>query len=93
MQINLPANWPTAAQNEKGRMLYREAFAHDLDPSVFVRHAAPRKVFSVRWIEDHSEADLRAALDSRSGDPEFYFSNPPPQGTQVALARKYGWVK
>jgi hypothetical protein len=92
-QLSIPYNWPAPVHNEKGRMLLRDGYTYDFDHGFFVRHASPGKVFSVPWVEDHTESQLRAALQSRKADPEFYFNEPQAPGTEEKLAKKYGWTK
>jgi hypothetical protein len=92
MAVSIPINWPACVHNAKGDALLREAFGYDFDPGLFVRHATPRKVFSVEWVENHSVQELNQALLSR-GDPEFYWMGTQPPNIEAVLAKKYGWTK
>jgi hypothetical protein len=89
--FRLPNRWPVEASGEKGEALHGAACAYDFDSHVFVRHAPPRKIFSVEWIHDNSASALRDAIASRGKDPEFYFSDVSPASV-YDLARRYGWM-
>jgi hypothetical protein len=87
MAVTVPHDWPACLKNEKGAALLREAYGYDRPRGLFVRHAAPRKVFSVEWLEDHSISDPKQALLSRRGDPEFYWTGTQPVGIEPQLAK------
>jgi hypothetical protein len=93
LAVSIPSSWPACVHNDKGDALLREAYDYDFDLGLFVRHTAPRKVFSVEWVENHSIHELNQALLSRRGDPEFYWTGTQPPRVEATLAKKYGWTK
>ncbi|MGO9084438.1 MAG: hypothetical protein ACLQBK_04360 [Candidatus Sulfotelmatobacter sp.] len=62
----------------KRQILEDAGFAYSFDRLSYINREA-RKVFSLEFVEDHSEADLRACISEPAppGDWRFYFNSPP----------------
>jgi hypothetical protein len=61
----------------KSRLLREAGYAYDFERMVYV-NSAKKKVFSIEFVDDHSEADIRSRLDEPSdGEWSFYFNQPP----------------
>lgn len=64
----------------KEPILRSRGYAYNFDRMVYLNREA-KKAFSVEWIEDHSEEELRQALDEQnaSDDWQLYLSARPSQ--------------
>jgi hypothetical protein len=63
----------------KERILEDAGYAYSFDRSIYVNRAA-RKVFSVAFVQDHSEADLEELIKKPAlpaGEWCFYFNADP----------------
>ena len=68
----------TALAN-KGRLLENAGYAYGFDRMIYF-NPKTRKVFSIAFVEDHSESELQKCIDENTGGAEwhFYFNSPPP---------------
>jgi hypothetical protein len=61
----------------KSRLLREAGYAYDFERMVYV-NSAKKKVFSIEFVDDHSEAEIRRRLDEHTnGEWNFYFNQEP----------------
>ncbi len=62
----------------KGQILQDAGYAYNFDRMVYFSPTA-KKVFSVEFVEDHTESDLRKYISeaTNGADWRFYFNSPP----------------
>jgi hypothetical protein len=76
----------------KTQILEDAGYAYSLDRSIYVNRC-DRKVFSVEFVQDHSEAELEERIKEPSppsGEWRFYFNSPPSEGVIRELIRILG---
>ena len=66
-------------------------YAYSFDREIYVSRPA-RKVFSLEFIEDHSEDELEARIKepSPNGEWRFYFNTPPSDAVKRELSTILG---
>ncbi|MFH0810168.1 MAG: hypothetical protein V2A77_06830 [Pseudomonadota bacterium] len=80
-----------ARLNPKERILQQAGYAYSFDRMVyFNRHT--KKVFSVEFVEDHSEKELQRLLGEETEGAlwHFYFNSPPPDAVKNELESVLG---
>jgi len=61
----------------KSRLLREAGYAYDFERMVYV-NSAKKKVFSIEFIDDHNETEIRSCLDEHNGGKwNFYFNQQP----------------
>ena len=76
----------------KIQLLKDAGFEYSFDRSIYLNRNA-RKVFSVEFVEDHSEEELEAVireLSPKSGEWSFYFNSAPSAAVKRDLATILG---
>ena len=72
----------------KKQILADAGYAYSFDREIYLNRKA-RKVFSLDFVEDHSEASLRASVVEpapSTGEWRFYFNLPPSEGVKRDLS-------
>ena len=88
--MKIPDDWPKGISEESADALLEAGFRFDrFDEGIFVSDS-PRKVISLRWLQDRPIEQLRAAIASRQGDVEFYFGRMA-EDLSRTLKRRYEW--
>ena len=80
----------TALAN-KGHILEEAGYAYGFDRMIYF-NPKTTKVFSVEFVEDHSESELRKCIDENTGGGEwrFYFNSPPTESVKNELESVFG---
>jgi hypothetical protein len=67
----------------KKRLLSDAGYVYSFDRDLYMNREA-KKVFSVEFIEDHSEDEIRAGIDELTGAEawRFYFNTPPSESVR-----------
>jgi hypothetical protein len=75
----------------KGDTLEKAGYSYGFDRMVYF-NPRTRKVFSLEFVEDTSEAELqRCICENTEGDDwQFYFNSPPSEAVKRELARVLG---
>lgn len=76
----------------KNQLLKDAGFEYSFDRSIYLNRNA-RKVFSVEFVEDHSEDELEAGIREPSPKPgewRFYFNSEPSAAVKRDLATILG---
>lgn len=71
----------------KSQILRDAGYVYNFDRMVYFNRAT-KKVFSVEFVEDHDESDLRKCISEETNGSEwrFYFNNPrPPEAVEREL--------
>jgi hypothetical protein len=71
----------------KGQILENAGYAYNFDRMVYFNRAT-KKVFSIEFVEDHDETELRKCVSEETNGSEwrFYFNNPyPPEAVKREL--------
>jgi len=72
----------------KGKLLEGAQYRYHFDRELYVNRDA-RKVFSLEFVEDNDEAELRQLIDMENrGGWLFYFNAPPSPTVKQALQRE-----
>ncbi len=72
----------------KERILEDAGYAYSFDRSIYINRDA-RNVFSVEFVQDHSEAQLEARIKEPAppaGEWRFYFNSPPSEAVKRDLS-------
>ena len=72
----------------KTQILEDAGYAYSFDRGIYINRSA-RKVFSVEFVEDHSDAELEARIREPwppSGEWRFYFNSPPSDSVKRELS-------
>ena len=71
----------------KSQILRDAGYVYNFDRMVYFNRAT-KKVFSVQFVEDHNESDLRKHIreETNGADWRFYFNSPPPDAVKRELA-------
>lgn len=79
------------AVDSKWQILQQAGYAYNFDRMVYFNKGT-RKVFSVEFVQDHSEHDLQTSVNEASNGAEwrFYFNSPPPAAVQRELENVLG---
>ena len=78
------------AVDTKSQILEDAGYAYGFDHAVYFNRKA-RKVFSVEFIEDHSEAELQERIrEDTQGEWRFYFNSPPAEAVKRELESVIG---
>jgi hypothetical protein len=74
----------------KDQILEESGFVYNCDRAVYVnRHA--RKAFSIEFIEDHTDEQIKARIDEHTGNGwKFYFNSDPSPSVRCELERILG---
>jgi len=72
----------------KKQILEDAGYAYSFDRLSYINRGA-RKVFSIEFVQDHSEADLKASIDEPTppGEWKFYFMREPSEGVKREFLR------
>jgi hypothetical protein len=72
----------------KKQILEHAGYAYSFDRLSYINRDA-RKVFSVEFVQDHSEAQLRARISepTSAGEWKFYFNSPPSDSVKREFLR------
>ena len=70
----------------KGQILQDAGYAYNFDRMVYF-NPTTKKVFSVEFVEDHNESDLRKYIseETNGADWRFYFNSRPPDAVKREL--------
>ncbi len=71
----------------KGQILQDAGYAYNFDQMVYFNRAM-KKVFSIEFVEDHDETELRKCIseETNGSDWRFYFNNRfPPEAVKREL--------
>ena len=76
---------------KKNDILWEANYRYDFDRDLFINRAA-RKAFSIEFVDDHREDELRQLIqeDTNRNAWSFYFNVPPTDGTRRELERLLG---
>jgi hypothetical protein len=71
----------------KQQILENAGYAYSFDRLSYINRKA-RKVFSVEFVQDHSEGELQACIDEpgAAGEWRFYFNSPPSEAVKRELS-------
>ncbi len=71
----------------KKQILDDAGYAYSFDRLSYINREA-RKVFSIEFVEDHSETELKARIDEPGtpGEWRFYFNSPPSEAVKREFA-------
>lgn len=73
----------------KGKLLEGARYRYNFDRELYVNYDA-RKVFSLEFVEDKDETELRRLIDAENRDGWlFYFNAPPSPTVKQALQREF----
>lgn len=77
-----------AVDQSKDQILEEAGYAYSLDRMMYVNRQT-KKVFSMEFVQDSSEDDLRRCINEDSGPVgwRFYVNQPLPEGVKVELER------
>jgi hypothetical protein len=72
--------------DKKEQILQQAGYVYSFDREIYFNHRT-KKVFSVEFIEDHSEDELQRFLSEKTEGEEwhFYFNSPPPKAVKSEL--------
>ncbi len=72
----------------KKQILENAGYAYSFDRLSYINRDV-RKLFSAEFVQDHSEAELKARIKepTPSGEWSFYFNLPPSEGVKRELLR------
>jgi hypothetical protein len=75
------------AVDSKWQILREAEYAYNFDRMVYFNRRT-KKVFSVEFVQDHSEDEIQKCINERPSGPEwrFYFNSPPSAAVQHVLA-------
>ncbi len=75
----------------KSQILREAGYAYNFDRMVYF-NPSTKKVFSVEFVEDHSEDQLQSCLSEQTNGAEwrFYFNSPPPGAVKRELENVLG---
>jgi hypothetical protein len=76
----------------KQQMLENAGYAYSFDRLSYINRKA-RKVFSLEFVQDHSEGELEACIDEPApaqGEWRFYFNSPPSEAVKRELSAILG---
>ncbi|MGA7416061.1 MAG: hypothetical protein WBW33_36665 [Bryobacteraceae bacterium] len=74
----------------KQEILESAGYRYSFDREVYFNREA-KKAFSVEFIEDNSETELKRRIEQMSGaDWQFFFNNPPSDAVKRELASVLG---
>lgn len=73
---------------DKKQILEDAGYAYSFDRLSYINRDA-RKVFSIEFVQDHSEAELKARINESTpaGEWDFYFNLPPSEGVKREFLR------
>jgi hypothetical protein len=76
---------------KKKDILWQANYRYDFDRDLFINRAA-KKAFSIEFVDDHREDELRQLIqdDSSGNGWRFYFNVPPSDGVKRELERLLG---
>ena len=79
------------AVDSKWQILREAEYAYNFDRMVYFNRRT-KKVFSVEFVEDHSENELQRCINEPSNGAEwrFYFNSPPAAAVQRELENVLG---
>ena len=62
----------------KGQILEDAGYAYNFDHIIYVNRKT-KKVFSVQFVEDHDEEEIKRRIceNTQAGEWRFYFNSPP----------------
>ncbi len=71
----------------KKQLLEDAGFAYSFDRLSYINREA-RKVFSLEFVQDHSEAEIKEFIDQSvpPGEWRFYFNSPPSEAVKRELS-------
>ncbi len=72
----------------KGEMLENAGYAYSFDRLSYINRQE-RKVFSIEFVQDHDEAELKTCINEPipAGEWRFYFNTPPSPSTRTEFLR------
>jgi hypothetical protein len=76
----------------KQHILENAGYAFSFDRASYINKKA-RKMFSLEFVQDHSEGQLQACIDApgpATGEWRFYFNSPPSEAVKQQLAAILG---
>lgn len=75
----------------KGQILDDAGYAYNFDRTIYVNRKT-KKVFSVQFIEDHDEKELKDRIGENTQGAEwrFYFNSPPSEAVKRELESVLG---
>lgn len=76
----------------KTQILEDAGYAYSFDREIYLNRNT-RKVFSVEFVQDHSEAELEARINEPgppAGEWRFYFNSPPSEAVKRELSTLLG---
>ncbi len=76
----------------KQQVLENAGYAYSFDRRSYINRAA-RKVFSLEFVQDHSEGELQACIDEPvpvTGEWRFYFNSLPSEAVKRELSAVLG---
>jgi hypothetical protein len=75
----------------KSQILEEAGYAYNFDRTIYVNRKF-KKVFSVQFIEDHDEKELkdRISENTQGGEWRFYFNSPPSEAVKRELESVLG---
>ena len=75
----------------KGQILEDAGYAYSFDRTIHVNRKA-KKVFSVQFVEDHNEEELKDRIreNTQGGEWRFYFNSPPSEAVKRELESVLG---
>jgi hypothetical protein len=73
---------------DKKQILEDAGYAYSFDRLSYINRDA-RKVFSIEFVQDHSEAELKGRINESTppGEWSFYFNLPPSEGVKREFLR------
>lgn len=76
---------------EKKQLLANAGYVYIFDRDIYVNRDQ-KKVFSIEFVEDHSEVELRQRIDELTGGEEwrFYFNGMPSESVRYDLEHYLG---
>ena len=78
-------------KKKKKDILWEANYRYNFDRDLFVNRAA-RKAFSIEFVDDHPEEELRQRIEEKTGGNcwTFYFNLPPTESVKRELERELG---
>jgi hypothetical protein len=75
----------------KRDILLKANYRYNFDRDLYYNRQA-KKAFSLEFVDDRSEEELRRRIDEGTGGSgwKFYFNSPPPEGVKRELERVLG---
>src|SRR5438132_12012770 len=77
--------WKMTALANKGHILDEAGYAYGFDRMIYFNQKT-RKVFSVEFVEDHNESELRKCIDEKTGGGVWHFNINSQPNESVTLA-------